>query len=496
MEDLLRFPFANMKATHTWYLCVAVLLCVAAPNRFSTSFVSLCLAVSITEAVLHILLIARNAKGRAVNWLRADVALMAGYFIIHFGFVTYGLAGLLHPRWRAIDTIDSVSLATAAATAGLAAFLLGYSLTPRGIRQYRMSEANLNRVGLGWEAVGYILALLSLGVAAWAAYKHRAVFLVGAYKGFEGISVADGAIIWGGRMLLTAGTVLIVTGRLYANRRSMLSPLLVAFVLPQLLMQLIYGARSELIYYFAPAAIAYAENRKPIKFFHLLIGILAMMSVFGIIGLARQASQRGLGAVVSVGSEKWRDSIDVAFRNFSQSGLVYYTAVDHIQEKQDFYYGQMQVGGLLSFIPFAKTMLGVKAEDCISDHLLTRIILGPNSRSGTGTTIVADLYLDLGVSAVILGMLLLGYFARYVYEQAHADKANAFWVVANACTIAGCGVVARYSVLALVVRRVIYVGALAWMATRYATGDTTRRRLADCTALPLKRRHTSSDNII
>tara|TARA_B110001469_G_scaffold117373_1_gene123293 strand:- start:10837 stop:12252 length:1416 start_codon:yes stop_codon:yes gene_type:complete len=92
----------------------------------------------------------------------------------------------------------------------------------------------------------------------------------------------------------------------------------------------------------------------------------------------------------------------------------------------DFYYGWVQFGRVAGAVPLASgvfnKVLPVRIHDTplgsTSSSIFTYHVLGPNSKIGVGSSIIADLYIDFGIIGCFVGMALFGYFIAWVETRA------------------------------------------------------------------------------
>jgi len=80
-------------------------------------------------------------------------------------------------------------------------------------------------------------------------------------------------------------------------------------------------------------------------------------------------------------------------------------AIEIIEGHQDYGYGTLQIGGLLSTIPFVNRFLNLPTS---SSYQISHFVQGDEITFGNGTNCIADLYLDGGLLLIIIGMLFWG----------------------------------------------------------------------------------------
>lgn len=85
------------------------------------------------------------------------------------------------------------------------------------------------------------------------------------------------------------------------------------------------------------------------------------------------------------------------------------------------FYGLFKVSNFSSCIPFTSRILapiyGPITSGVTSSQFLTSVIIGPTSRIGAGTTIIADINLDFGVVGVVVFMGVIGWFLAFLESR-------------------------------------------------------------------------------
>ena len=136
---------------------------------------------------------------------------------------------------------------------------------------------------------------------------------------------------------------------------------------------------------------------------------------------------------------------------------------NYVPRFHDYYFGKIQFGKVVAFLPFGQRVLQLDAREYHSHSILTWLIT--QGAYGTGTTAVADLYLDFGVVSVGIGCLLFGVFAKAVQLRS-AGTESVFWTVAYACLVASCCIVARFSLLEHCMREILHPAILAFVVCK------------------------------
>lgn len=93
-------------------------------------------------------------------------------------------------------------------------------------------------------------------------------------------------------------------------------------------------------------------------------------------------------------------------------------SLEMLDKQQDYSYGAIQVASILQTIPFINRIIPLPQS---SSYQISHFVQGPILTYGTGTSCVADLYLDGGILLVIIGLFLWGLFLRFfevsLFEQ-------------------------------------------------------------------------------
>jgi oligosaccharide repeat unit polymerase len=116
----------------------------------------------------------------------------------------------------------------------------------------------------------------------------------------------------------------------------------------------------------------------------------------------------------------------------ANSARVLYSAIEDIDESEDFFYGELLIGNLLGVVPMAQSvylnLTDTKKYELSSSQYLTYIKFGEDSVHGEGTTIIADIYLNFGYVGVLVVMFLFGIFYKKVNFELHLKRSH-YWVI-------------------------------------------------------------------
>jgi len=94
-------------------------------------------------------------------------------------------------------------------------------------------------------------------------------------------------------------------------------------------------------------------------------------------------------------------------------------------ENGSYTYGIFQGYQLLSIVPgfrfLFKNITGIDGDNVVSTKFLTILIQGDNITHGSGTTAIADVYLDFGLIGTIIIFFVFGYFLRKLEFKIFSD---------------------------------------------------------------------------
>ncbi len=407
------------------------------------------------------------------NWFQIDLIFLLMFFLVHFWLwiaVQYGFAEGI---WKSTAYLGRVNYAVALSLLGMAAFLLGFNLKTN----INAPQAKGVIFHVQWEKLGFILFYAGAGLTVSYALFFGASAFEGGYAGSEVGGLGTRSIYLLQGILLKLGILILLI--LNADNESFIPkcriPLLVlASVLG---MFLVLGDRSEFLYTLAVVLFAYTRYFRRIPLSVLVVGFVAIIFMMSVVQFSRKAETRSLSTMYEVaGSNSSSISTTQGLNGISVSGKVLLGAVNAVPKHHAYFYGDLKIVELLGIIPYGRTLfldLVSSQKFGTSSDFLTWYIRGPNSKTGTGTTIVADLYLDYGPFGVVTGLFLLGFIANYVHIKAsHMDT------MVNAvifCYFAGLlTVLPRYNFL-MIIRGLIWPVIFLWVMRPFIEAQPIQR---------------------
>ncbi|WP_197231648.1 O-antigen polymerase [Novipirellula artificiosorum] len=361
-------------------------------------------------------------EGREANWLSPDALFTLSYTIVNFAYVFFWLSKSLERHthiwnFKRAHCPETVCTATAMALACLATFLAGYYAIPTRLSPSRLFDAIdartreklclladwMLRIGFG----GFLAFVAIIGPSV----------VFGSYKGTNVYGFIPNVFYLAGMVTLTSGLVLAIALRKRYNHRkgtfrSLLDILLVTI---SLIAMSIHGDRGTIVFILGGGIIAFNEYRSKIRVKHaLLLCILAIIAL----GLIR--ARRFEGRTKNLGILSQAHS---SFVNFGSSSVCNYLAVQHSPDRHGYYYGIMQFKALVGIVPFGRRLAGITdSVENSSSTLFTYLVYGHGSRTGTGTTMFADFYLNFGFPGTAVIFFIAGAFSQGIRNRSLASN--------------------------------------------------------------------------
>jgi oligosaccharide repeat unit polymerase len=422
-------------------------------------------SVNILIAMAVFLIIFQGINNYAVrgrrSWFEIDILFLIMFFFVHFWL---WIAAQFHYGeflWVSKFYMENVNYSVALSLLGMASFILGFNIAP-GCNQTR----SINTVATHqWNKLGYLIFYLGAVLTASYAFYFGAQAFQGSYAGSEVGGLGTRSIYLLQGIFLKLGILIVLISNADKNRAipNCKIPILVLGIV--LIMLLVLGDRSEFIYTLAVVMFAYTRYYKKISLPVLVIGVLSIAFLMSAVQIARTANERSLSHISEIVMSESNDiSAIEGLNGISASGGVLLGAVTAVPEKHDYFYGDLKFVELLGIIPFGRAIF-LDNESIgkygTSSDFLTWFILGPNSSTGTGTTIVADLYIDFGPAGVVLGLVLLGFIANHISKS--VVKNNSLTSAVVFCYFAGLLVMLpRYSFL-MIIRGLLWPALFLWI---------------------------------
>jgi len=163
----------------------------------------------------------------------------------------------------------------------------------------------------------------------------------------------------------------------------------------------------------------YVTKRK-LKIRYIIIILLIGSFFMSILGIARSLdksydfSDRIIDSMELFGIHS--NSISPFTLELAGSVRTLHASVDYVPNNYPHSLGRFQLNQVISVIPFISSIipdLDSEVKYRGTSSFITWIIQGDDPWSGTGTTMIADLYIDFSIFGVVVGMFLFGIFVLY-----------------------------------------------------------------------------------
>ena len=406
------------------------------------------------------------------SWFQIDIMFLIMFFFVHFWLwlaIHYKLTDFM---WVSNSYLKNVNYSVALSLLGMTAFILGYN---SALENHKASDTTLMAAS-HWKKTGYIIFYSGAILTVLYAFYFGAQAFTGNYTGSAVGGLLTRSIYLLQGILLKLGILIILITHADKNKIIPNCKLPIIILAVVLSMLLILGDRSEFIYTLSVVLFAYARFYKKITLPVMVVGIMTIAFLMSVVQVARTAKNRSLSELSDVMLSHSQDtSVLQGLNGISASAGVLLGGVTAIPEKYDYFMGELKIVELLGIVPYGRALLldgDTIGKYGTSSQFLTWYMLGPDSKTGTGTTIVADIYVDFGPIGVVLALFLLGYIANYSYIK--VDKSSSIMGAVVFCYFAGLLVMMpRYSFL-MIIRGLIWPTIIMWLIKSLFISKTVR----------------------
>ena len=411
-------------------ICWSVIGFFSGPTSINTNFLFAngFLAVSVyTIGIAY-----SAARYKRFSWIGLFNLFNISFLIVHFH---YPLLARFYPSVAGNMSIwmypETAVRASSVSLAAYAALWMGYLLTKtrRGLTPVNKAVSTLDHASLA--RAPYVLAAAALFLFSVIFVINPNYYLGGYYGGWDEEDIQGGL-----RHVLVLFNVMYYSAiildfyRLRVQHTS-LNPLeflihankFVLIISSLLVLASLYtGDRGPII-----RTLALYAGGWSIFFFRVRFGLFVIALVTGamLMSFIKEYRTHERGVSLSDRMEEGRYQIqdrrwyDVP-GELGGSVRVLNVAVK-ISEDGNFFYGLFKMNNLISAVPFssryATAIVGPYLRGLTTSSYMTGVILGPDSRTGVGTTIIADIYLDFGIAGCIVLMGLLGVFIAWIENR-------------------------------------------------------------------------------
>jgi oligosaccharide repeat unit polymerase len=452
------------------FLVEAIFLMLLVERGFDLGFVRILYISAI--ALIATQTIRSRLLNRNTALIQLDIFFLAMFFFVHFWVWMAIDLGLILDRSAIAPYAESVNKAVALAFLGMTVFVLAYNVPREKVQDTKRGRTYVPRwraVGVGLFLAGFFCWVLYVGVYGRAAFE-------GSYTGTSVGGLLATSLYLAHSILTKLGIVLILTSSASRPWRPALL-LLYGLMVLILLSYLVQGDRSEFVLTVAVLLFTYDRYVQRIGMKVVAGGIIALALLMSAVQIARNSDERSLSSIWQAITElELETAFESSANNIGSSGMVYLAAVNIVPDEEEYFYGELKLHELAGILPYLRRLVFTEeqlADVSTTSDFMTRQILGEHADSGTGTTVVADLYIDFGVPGVVLGLALLGYISGFLNARASASMsmlaAVMFGYFAGVLTI-----LPRYSFLKLI-RALLWPYVMLWLIQKLLVGQRGNR---------------------
>jgi len=377
----------------------------------TTSVIATCLILAALTVCVHFL------REREPNWLRIDTLFLIGYLIVNFQWPLMLMFASDLPQQTQLLRLIGIygTFVTWLSTVALTCWSLGYAVA---IPNPRTAVDNVTKLQLVTVCGFGLLLLFALTAGpeylSGAVYKEMRAGNTVSVTGLAGyvftslgvvVPVMMFAALY--RLRIESKALLFRSWtRIFAAPYAMTGFVLMTY----LVVFLVAGERGQIIQIVSGAALAIGASIRPIGLFRvaLLVGIGAVSVTF--LGVARSVGWlQGMSLFASV--DPWTFT-----QNLANSVITNYLGVEIVLLNDSLYHGQLWISNILGAIPFATSafmqLMDLAPHEVSGPALITRHALGEDAHTGLGTSLVVDIYMNVGTTGTMAMMFLYGIACR------------------------------------------------------------------------------------
>jgi len=417
-----------MKLLKLLFLILIVVLFIFMPDfksHLNKDFLLVYLIVFIAALVIHFLL------QKDKNWFRLDVLFLIGFAIVHFQWSLMILNGVSPIYLQYIYYIsDYITFGTWLSTISILMWMLGYNLIP--LKKREKITYSINYKKLFWFTLLFFLLFLMTagsGFFAGSVYKGEGGSATGA-----GISVYFQLLAQIGILALTSVVVLNNKDNYKGSMLLWLKTIDKKYLLLMVSYILIFlsvGDRGTSIQILMTFLILFGSLIRPISLKEFSIIIVTGAIVMTLIGLGRSAKSDENILLAGANRANLSTNYDITIE-LANSARTLYSALNNVPQKHDYFYGDLWIAKFLALIPMSQNIYmqlsDVKPYELGSAGYITYLRFGEHAHSGEGTSLIADIYLNFGITGSLVFMFLLGLFMKKLQNELNTQK-NLYWLI-------------------------------------------------------------------
>lgn len=394
-------------------------------------------------AVIEIYLWAKreNRAGR-VNWFHPVPVFVLGYCIVYYQLPFCYLAGfdLSYHSTRVIFAPENISYCVLLATLGLASFFCGEQIiylktVNNALVSYQKKYDNnpfkekysfrvkiVNNIVLLLALAFYILNILSIGMNTYFGFNYGVKQGAGGFSNyFEFIYT----ILMYLAILLEISKLVNESPKSFKTYFSLWNKKVLIFTFITIVPYLISGDRGS---YLQPLALIFAPYFilvKPLSFFRAGFFVVGLAFILVLVGDTRSA-----------GTVAWRDAFlsrIEAVNNparwptmeLANSFGTFNIATYYFPERYQYNNGINTIYRISAIIPYSSVFTEIEKKNKQNDYkftsglFFTNILTRGTFSSGSGTSSLADVFMDFGPSGIPVVLFLWGLLMSYVAKRAN-----------------------------------------------------------------------------
>ncbi len=428
---------AKEKWTKYIYMAMLTIIFLFKPPFKSTiDNASLTIHISIFFIATLMHLLSQKDK----NWFRLDVLFILGFGIVHFQWVIMMSFSNINPLYMLLGFADAqyINYGTWLSTVGIVAWFIGYAWFPskkKNTVKYQVKYKKL--LWLSMVLFGMFLLLAGSNFLSGGIYKGEGGSTVGA-----GVSVYLQILFQISILLLTAVVIINNQDKYKTKAVSWIAGLDKKYLLltgTYILLFLSIGDRGAGMQVTFTFLVLFGAVVRPISFKEFSGIIIAGAIMLTLIGLGRSSTSGENILVAGANKVEFESNYDITIE-LANSSRTLYAGLSNVPEYHDYFLGKLWSGKFLAVIPLAQNvylqLTDKKSYELGSAGYLTYLAYGLNPFSGTGTSLIADIYLNFGLTGVMFFMFILGLFLKKLQNELNVRK-NFYWIVVAAIFASG-----------------------------------------------------------
>ena len=371
---------------------------------------------------------------RNKNWFRLDIFFILGYAIFHFQWAAMLSIHDMTPQYPTFIMLRHyVNYGTWISVVGIIAWFFGYSFKNYKIEEKEKDNKFIFKIGYKKVFLFTMLLFALFVITAGRSYLNAEL-----YKGGKGATSSSMYVL----LLLSISTsILIVSVILNRNQKSKLlswfmksDKRVLGFIAIYALFFLYVGDRGGAIQVVFIFLTVFSSIVRPIVFKEFLLIVVSGAIILTFIGMGR--GEDGDKNILEAGAEKTElnNGYDLTME-LANSARTLYMSLGNIPKRRDYFYGKLWLSKALAIVPFSNSIYLKISKDkryyISSSSYITYLRFGEYNKSGEGTSLVADIYLNFSLLGVLFFMFLLGIVIRRFQYELELNR-NFYWIISAA----------------------------------------------------------------